>query len=134
MYFGAVRYTDTPGQRDAYAKFVLQPAFGGGVQTGVRNVSIIASYLYLPRIQIHAQRAFTDTTGRGLDGYTAGQRIGLEAAFPINRSRWLFLLNASYGKFYYQRSVERYGPEAAQIRHRYSVTEVSLGIGRRIGS
>lgn len=133
VYFGAVRYSDTPGQQDAYAKFVLQPAFGGGAQVGVDDVSVIVNYAYLPRSKIHAQRAFFDSAGRGLDGHTAGQRVGLEAALPINRSRWLFLLNASHGRYYYQRSVERYGPAAAQFRHRYSVTEISIGVGRKSG-
>ncbi len=132
VYFGAVRYSDTPGHQDAYAKLIVQPAFGGGAQVGTGEVSIITSYAYLPRTRIWAQRAFFDPAGRGLDGYTAGQSLRVEAAVPINRSRWLFLLNASHGRYYYQRSVERYGTEAAQVRYRYSVTELSLGIGRRL--
>lgn len=136
FYAGGIVFPNTTTtSNDEYTKYVAQPVAGAGfaIKDKKEEVSVVANYLWLAKRAIYAQNKPLNFKGRYIDGWTHGQRVGIETALAINGSRWLFLLNASYGKFTYVRNPGIYGEVLGNVRHRYSVTEVSLGVGRKYG-
>lgn len=136
IYAGGIVFPDTsPTVKDGYVKYTVQPVIGAGTNIYDRNgeVNVTLNYLYLFKRAIYAQDKPLNFQGNYIDGWTRGQRIGLESQLAINRTKWLFLLNASYGNYVYTRNAGLYGPVLGNVPHRYSVTEVSVGIGRKYG-
>lgn len=136
LYAGGIVFPNTtPTANDEYVKYIAQPVGGAGViiQDKKGEYSIVLNYLWLVKRAIYAQNKPLNFQGRYIDGWTHGQRIGLESAIAINKTRWLFLLNSSFGKFTYVRNPGVYGPVLGNVPHRYSVTEVSVGLGRKYG-
>lgn len=131
-YFGHTSYPD--GELLGYTKRIVQPVVGAGYRyhdkTGV--ITINGNYLYQLPGTLWATR--TDRPIAYRDGRTWGQRIGVETSVRIKQSRWLGLFNLSHGWSTYQRDAAFYGAEAAAIKHRFTVTEISFGVAYQWGA
>lgn len=124
-----VQYTGEGG----YAKYALQPVAGFGFDFSPpsRVMSLVASYNFNFKSPLHAQKSFTNGSNRILDGWTWGQRGKVEVAIPFTpQSKWLYLINASAGKTSYRRNAAVYGAALGAEIHRFTVLEISVGLGR----
>lgn len=124
-----VQYSGSGG----YAKYGFQPTAGFGFDFTPPNqlLGIIASYQFNFKSPLHGQKSFTNAQGRVLDGWTWGQQGRVEISIPVNpTSNWIYLINATAGRTVYRRNPAVYGPALGAELHRYTVAEISFGIGK----
>lgn len=132
---GGIAFPDTkPGANDGYAKYLLRPVAGGGIDVVRDDYGIVVDYQFHFKRKIYAQAPrVNDFRNRFVDGWTAGQRVGLQSTFVLYKSKWLFLLNAAAGRYGYQRNPALYGSQLGSVVHRFNAYEVSVGLGRKLG-
>lgn len=133
VQLGGIAFPDTPGTSDGYAKYIVRPVVGGGVDVTRKTWSVVVDYQFQFKRKLYAQKPrLDDFKNRVVDGWTTGQRVGIATTWSVSPN-WLLLVNGAGGWYSYQRNPAQYGAELGSVVHRFNAYELSIGVGRRYG-
>jgi hypothetical protein len=129
-----IYFADTALAGRGYVKYAWAPIYGAAFELGNGEIGALANYRWIGKRALYAAENNLTAIREAsyIDGYSGGQRIAGTVEIPwAPKSKKVYSVGFAWGRHYYQRNVQAYGPVLGAVVHRYNVLEFNVGVGIR---